>query len=541
VWFVDAAVGARPSAKSEEQRAKSKEQSVTEQETWDISEVPGKIPMPWEIPRSLLTGIEDGQRIGTIFTDAEKEKVYDELQKIILHSGFRSGPKSAGIDSHILHVVSGMEPGRVAVKDYSDIDLSLAVRVDSPERFKQIIEKVRDIIGLEYVGTEHLDTYEAVVRFKPTSELISLGVKDTVDIFVENVHITPENDYEDRLARAAYHFSRPMAVIENNNFPIDEIRSRIVDHFSGKNSGYLPKQFSRMWFEYLSVDYYHLSVAGIDTSPKHESPLSGELKSKIESAIPKNSSNYRQLKEDLEKVRQHRNRYRKNRQSSNIPIVAMVGYTNTGKSTLHNLLTDSNVLIADKLFATLDPTTRRLDLRSGNAILLTDTVGFIQKLPTNLVAAFRATLEEVTEADLLLHIVDINHQNAIAHYQSVINTLKEIGAGEIPVITVLNKIDESPDLDQKLDAYPPFKKATPISALKKLGIDDLLEEIDTTLFSEYSAIAVEIPYKNGQLISLFHRYGQVIKVEHGIGSVTIEGKIPGRLKADFNRFLLNKH
>jgi len=105
----------------------------------------------------------------------------------------------------------------------------------------------------------------------------------------------------------------------------------------------------------------------------------------------------------------------------------------------------------------------------------------------------------------------------------------------------LNKIDETPDLDQKLDVYPPFNKASAISALKEIGIDKLLQKIDMTLFSEYTSIEVEIPYKNGQLISLFHQYGQVEKVEHGVGSVTIEGKIPGRLLADFNRFLLNKH
>jgi GTP-binding protein HflX len=246
------------------------------------------------------------------------------------------------------------------------------------------------------------------------------------------------------------------------------------------------------------------------------------------------------LKEDLEKVRQHRLRYRKNRKSSNIPIVAMVGYTNAGKSTLHDALTDSNVLIADKLFATLDPTTRRLNLPSGNTVLFTDTVGFIQKLPTHLIAAFRATLEEVTEADLLLHIVDINHQNAVAHFRSVVETLKEIGADNIPTVTVLNKIDDADELSVIINAFPLFKEGIPISALKKIGLKDLLDEIDENLFSSFSVISVRIPYKNGQLISQFHQFGQIKKIEHGVGSVLIEGKIPGRLLADFTRFKLIK-
>ncbi|MEN4100892.1 MAG: GTPase HflX [Anaerolineaceae bacterium] len=133
------------------------------------------------------------------------------------------------------------------------------------------------------------------------------------------------------------------------------------------------------------------------------------------------------LKADLEKVRAHRQRYRSQRKRSQIPVIALVGYTNAGKSTLLNALSDADVYVADQLFATLDPTTRRVELPGGHIALFSDTVGFIQKLPTHLVAAFRATLEEIIEADLLVHVVDITHANAMAQWRAVQATLQEIG------------------------------------------------------------------------------------------------------------------
>jgi GTP-binding protein HflX len=244
------------------------------------------------------------------------------------------------------------------------------------------------------------------------------------------------------------------------------------------------------------------------------------------------------LKRELEKVRAHRQRYRAQRKRARIPTVAFVGYTNSGKSTLLNRLSDANVLTADQLFATLDPTTRRVELPGGYQALLTDTVGFIQKLPTALVAAFQATLEEITEADLLLHVVDISHPNALNQYQSVQQTLEEIGAGHIPVITALNKIDllSNPSLAQEtLRAYP---KAVGISALKRLGLDELLRVVQRELYEQYTPIRVRLPYQQGALISLFHEAGEVEQIEHERGGVVLQGRIPGRLAAQYSRWLL---
>ena len=242
------------------------------------------------------------------------------------------------------------------------------------------------------------------------------------------------------------------------------------------------------------------------------------------------------LKEELEKVRQHRMRYRAQRKRSRIPTVALVGYTNAGKSTLLNLITKSDVYVADQLFATLDPTTRHVKLTGGYQALFTDTVGFIQKLPTTLVAAFRATLEEIAEADLLLHIVDISHPNAMNQAEAVHQTLEEIEASQVPMLTVLNKIDLLPDPEAARRAVEHFPQSVAISARTGAGIGDLLEHIRSELYETLTPIVVRLPYQQGQLISLFHEFGLVERLEHGRKDVLMQGRLPGRLLAQFKEW-----
>jgi len=244
------------------------------------------------------------------------------------------------------------------------------------------------------------------------------------------------------------------------------------------------------------------------------------------------------LKRELEQVRTHRRGYRRRRRKAAIPVVAIVGYTNAGKSTLLNAISDANVLVEDKLFATLDPTTRPVTLPEGRKILFTDTVGFIQKLPTTLVAAFRATLEEVTEADLLLHVVDVTHPNALRQSRAVEETLVEIEATGKPVVGALNKIDklESPSLIQEMVAE--FPNSLAISAKEGLGLTELLGRVEMVLNQELMYVTVCIPYHEGGLVSLFHRQGIVDRKEHGKEGTVLAGRLPPRYLEAFRRYLV---
>ena len=242
------------------------------------------------------------------------------------------------------------------------------------------------------------------------------------------------------------------------------------------------------------------------------------------------------LRQELEKVRQHRQRYRQRRRQGAVATVSMVGYTNAGKSTVLGRLAGAEVVVADQLFATLDPMTRRIQLPSGRAALLTDTVGFIQKLPAMLVAAFRATLEEVAEADLLLHIVDISHPQAAAQAQAVRATLVEVGADHIPVVTALNKIDRLSD-PRLADAWiDDFDRAVPVSAVNGAGLPALLAAIEQELYQGMVAVDVGLPYEAGRLLNLMHEQGRVESTEHTGEMIHVVGRVPRHLVSEFDPY-----
>lgn len=219
-----------------------------------------------------------------------------------------------------------------------------------------------------------------------------------------------------------------------------------------------------------------------------------------------------QVKRELEKVVKERNTQRKRREKIPLPTCALVGYTNAGKSSLLNVLTGSNVLAEDKLFATLDPTTRRLSLKGGTNLLLTDTVGFISNLPHNLVDAFKSTLEEAAKADLLLLVVDASDINAKEQYKTVCNVLEEIGATNNNRITVLNKIDLLKENDlREANLQKDFSNTNKVSTFTKEGLPELLENICDKLAGEEESF--KIPYSMANILELIRKTGTISKEE----------------------------
>ncbi len=266
--------------------------------------------------------------------------------------------------------------------------------------------------------------------------------------------------------------------------------------------------------------------------------IGGEGESQLEADRRKLSERIEKIESELEKVRSQRETQRAGRQRSEWPLASIVGYTNAGKSTLLNKLTGATVLAEDKLFATLDPTTRRLKLPTKQNVLLTDTVGFIKKLPHGLVEAFKATLEEVVQADLLLHVVDISHPQAEEQIDAVNTVLMEIGAAEKPVLMVFNKMDQVnghgalPRLREK------FSNAVSISAKTGEGIAPLLAELGTQLRPVREFLDLRVPQEKAAVIARIHAVGQVVTSRYNGKNARFKVRIPPHLLEEFTPFIV---
>ena len=271
----------------------------------------------------------------------------------------------------------------------------------------------------------------------------------------------------------------------------------------------------------------------------------GEGESQLESDRRKVQERIDKIRRDLELVRRQRATQRAGRQRSHWPLASIVGYTNAGKSTLLNALTGADVLAKDILFATLDPTTRRLRLPTNQNVLLTDTVGFIRKLPHGLVEAFKATLEEVVQADLLLHIVDISHPQAEEQIQAVNTVLAEIGAGEKPTIMVFNKMDQlngnadgsgvNAALNRLQEKHP---HAVAISAATGEGMATLLAEIGSQLRPKREFLELRVPHEQAAVIARLHAVGQIISRSYRGPAARIKARIPPHHHDEFAPYIV---
>ncbi|MDF2596321.1 MAG: GTP-binding protein HflX [Clostridia bacterium] len=228
------------------------------------------------------------------------------------------------------------------------------------------------------------------------------------------------------------------------------------------------------------------------------------------------------LKTELSELEKHRQLIRSRRDKNNTPIVAIVGYTNAGKSTLLNLLSGSDVYVKDQLFATLDPTTRAVELPSGSEILLTDTVGFIRKLPHHLIKAFYSTLEEARYADIILHVMDVSSPHIATHQKTVYETLEKLKIKDIPIVAVYNKIDKL------TDTYPKDTLATyeiPISAKHQTNCENLLVILEDILYAHMMPFNIQLPYDKQDIVAFCHSFAERLQEEYTNEGIHLKGYI----------------
>jgi GTP-binding protein HflX len=327
-----------------------------------------------------------------------------------------------------------------------------------------------------------------------------------------------------------------MKVIDRTALILDVFARRAQTH-----EGRLQVELAQMQYRLprLTRMWSHLSRQGVGGVG-----LRGPGETQLEADRREAQKRIAFLKEQMEQVHRHRELYRARRKDTPISIVSLVGYTNAGKSTLMNQITGAGVLAEDKLFATLDPTTRRITLPSGREVLLTDTVGFINNLPTQLIAAFRATLEEISEASMLIHVVDVTHPNATEQVQTVKETLEELGVDDRPVIYAMNKVDrlteeqraELPEVAPKM-GIP--SDAIAISAQTGLNIEGLLNAVEAVLEREegFVPVTARIPFNRSELVERFHTNGRVDGRDFDENGTTLTGWLPERELGQFTPYV----
>jgi GTPase len=382
--------------------------------------------------------------------------------------------------------------------------------------------------GMEVVGTEtqlmqSIDPATFVGSGK-LEEIAEQVVALNINVVIFDDELTPRHQRE--IERRLTQVNKDIKVIDRSALILD-----IFAQHAQTREGALQVELAQ--YEYrlprLTRQWTHLSRQTGGSGSSAGVGLRGPGETQLEVDRREISRRITKLRDDLETVRQHRGRHRQQRERAKIPVIALVGYTNAGKSTLLNALSNADVYVADQLFATLDPTTRRVNLPSGRTALFTDTVGFIQKLPTTLIAAFRATLEEITEADVLLHVVDISHPNVLQHIEAVNDTLAEIDMPNVPRLLVWNKSDRwstEGHLLPKSDESEIYSQQILVSAATGTGLDGLLAAVEDIITASQIIVELLIPYQRGDLLSYLFERSTVLDQEHTGDGVRVKAQMP---------------
>lgn len=393
------------------------------------------------------------------------------------------------------------------------------------------LEELVDTLGIEVVGMELVRIRDKNRGFicgtGKADELVELAKARGCDCIVIDNEVSP-------MQQRNWEELADMTIIDREEVILDIFakRARTKEarlQVSLARMQYALPRLARMW------GHLDREGGGGGSGGGGASRGMGEQQIEIDRRLARNRIS--KLKSDLEDVRTQRSTQRKERQSNNIATAAIVGYTNAGKSTLLNKLAGSDIMEADMLFATLDPTTRRIELEDGQDLLLSDTVGFVRNLPHRLVEAFKATLEEAILADFLIHVMDASSDEIVEHYHTTRKVLGELAADDKRVILVLNKVDkvEDPAILNGLRAE--FPGALETSAVTGQGLEELTAKFTDLLADRVKKLTYRIPQSRGDISGLLHREGKVMETEYEGNDILLTVMVPKNLEGQLEEFL----
>ena len=398
---------------------------------------------------------------------------------------------------------------------------------------RSLLDELRELVTTLGIGIQHevqLSIRKPQAKFLlgtgKAEEMIDLAKAHNCDVIVFDNELTPaqQRNWE----QAA---DDKILVIDRQEVILDIFGKR-----AQTKEAVLQVELARLEYNLprLKSAWTHLSRQRGGGSTQRDA---GETQQELDQRMVR--TQITRVKRELESVIQHRHVQRKKRMAVPVPTCAIVGYTNAGKSSLLNQLTNSDILVEDKLFATLDPTSRRCPLPSGQPLIVTDTVGFVRNLPHRLVNAFKATLEEAVVSNFLIHVLDVNSPEIEAHAETTLSVLHGLGADEKKIITVFNKIDDLWSEDIRLTLSFRYPEALFVSAHSGEGIPELLERIEAIVESDFAQVRLLIPHDRYDLVARLHREGGVRKEEARDDGTYIVGSVPERMLSALHPFLLS--
>jgi len=415
------------------------------------------------------------------------------------------------------------------------VENAVLIGIQYPESERNSIEELLDELE-ELVGTLDIKVKEKMVVkiAKPYSRFLTGSGK-----MQEIVDLCKKNNYDVVIFDETLRPSQQRNWEKESELCVIDRREIILDIFAERattREAVLQTSLARAKYDLprLTRAWTHLS------RQRGGAMLRGEGEAQLEADRRMVRKRIQQLQAELEKVRKHRATQRKQRRKRPVPNAALVGYTNVGKSSLLNYLSDAEVLVDDRLFATLDPTTKKISLPNNQELLLTDTVGFIRKLPHNLIEAFKATLEEALLADFLVHVVDVNLVDVEEYISTTMDVLEELNAHKKKMIMVFNKTDllEDKNILHKLSFQ--YKGAVFVSAQTGEGVDELLNKFCKVLEEELAPVKLKIPFNRYDMIALLHRTSDIQSETYEDKDIEIEACIPEFVRKDIAAFICNE-